>query len=66
MYIVICDLCGKPINPLGYKRATYKIKRAWRSSSLHEGGWAVIDAHDECVKKLLDACDARREAEEDE
>lgn len=44
-----CDLCGKPLMSKSYKR--YKIKREWYSYPF--GGWERIEAHDDCVRKLL-------------
>ena len=43
----------------------YKIKKRWYSWPA-DSGWETIDAHDECVKKLLNALDDQREAEEGE
>lgn len=60
-YIRVCDLCGKPMSEIG---KTYRIKERWYS--FHENGWTTIEAHDECVKRLLNALDDQREAEEGE
>lgn len=49
-YIRVCDLCGKPLQEVGRE---YRIKRRWYS--WHENGWEPIEAHDECVRKLLNA-----------
>ena len=59
-YIRVCDLCGKPIRETG---KTYRIKERWH---LWYSGWTTIEAHDECVKRLLNALDDQREAEEGE
>ena len=61
--IHVCDLCGKPM-PLDYQGYHYRIKNHWKS--WWELGWVRIEAHDECVKQLLDACDDNREAAEGE
>ena len=60
-YIKVCDLCGKPMQEAG---KTYRIKERW--CLWHESGWTTIEAHDECVKRLLNALDDKREAEEGE
>jgi hypothetical protein len=60
-YIKVCDLCGKPMREVG---KTYRIKERWYS--WYESGWTTIEAHDECVKRLLNALDDEREAEEGE
>jgi hypothetical protein len=49
-YIKVCDLCGKPMREAG---KTYRIKERW--TSWYESGWTTIEAHDECVKRLLNA-----------
>ncbi len=49
-YIRVCDLCGKPLHEEGRE---YRIRRRW--CLWYEYGWETIDAHDECVRKLLDA-----------
>ena len=61
-YVRVCDLCGKPLQEIGRE---YKIKKRWYSWPA-DSGWETIDAHDECVKKLLNARDDQREAEEGE
>ena len=61
-YIRVCDLCGKPLQEVGRE---YKIKKRWYGWPA-DSGWETIDAHDECVKKLLNALDDQREAEEGE
>lgn len=50
--IHVCDLCGKPLGLDGYKKK-YKIKEE-TTSLWGEHGWVTIEAHDECVRKLLD------------
>lgn len=60
-YVRVCDLCGKPLQSIGKK---YRIKERW--VSWWESGWITIDAHDECVKKLLNALDDQREADKEE
>lgn len=47
-YIRVCDLCGKPLQEIGRE---FKIKEQWYS--FPDSGWAKIDCHDECIKKLL-------------
>lgn len=59
-YIRVCDLCGKPMCEPG---KTYRIKERW--VSWYESGWATIEAHDECVERLLNALDDKREAKEE-
>lgn len=49
--IHVCDLCGKPLGLDDYCKK-YKIKEEW--TSWWEHGWSTIEAHDECVRKLLD------------
>ena len=44
-----CDLCGKLLIAKPYKR--YKIKREWYDLCDH--GWELIEAHDDCVRELL-------------
>lgn len=56
-YIKVCDLCGKPMRETGKK---------YRINSWYESGWTKIDAHDECVKRLLNALDDKREVKEGE
>lgn len=49
-YVQVCDLCGKPmLTP----QKNYKIKERWHL--WHESGWATLDVHEECAKKLFDA-----------
>lgn len=59
-HITVCDLCGKPLQGVGKE---YRIKERWYS--WHESGWITIVAHDECVKRLLNALDDRREADKE-
>lgn len=49
-YVQICDLCGERLIDKPYNE--YRVKRRWYS--FIERGWEKIEAHDECVKKLLD------------
>lgn len=63
--IHVCDLCGKPMQ-LDYQGCQYRIKKHWTSWWEWEHGWVTIEAHDECVKRLLDALDDKRKAEEGE
>lgn len=56
----VCDLCGKPMS-LDNQGGYYKIKKHW--TSWWEHGWVRIEAHDECVKRLLGALDDKRETE---
>ena len=58
-YVRVCDLCGKPLHEVG---KTYKIKKRWYSWPA-DSGWETIEAHDECVRKLLNAV-SEEEAEE--
>lgn len=58
-YIRVCDLCGKPLHEVGRE---YKIKKRWYAWPA-DSGWETIDAHDECVKRLLNSLDDQREAE---
>ena len=49
-YVRVCDLCGRALPDHGCKK--YRIRELryfWTSE------WRTIDAHDECVKRLLDA-----------
>lgn len=52
MLVMLCDLCGKPIDE---GRRHFKVKE--RKFSWYESWWCWenIDVHDECVKKLLEA-----------
>ncbi len=59
-YIRVCDLCGKPLQSTGKK---YRIKKLW--VSWYESGWVTIEAHDECIEKLLNALDDQREADKE-
>lgn len=61
-YQLICDLCGKPIIDGANKR--YRIKERW--VSWYESGWVTIDAHEECVKKLIDSVKENKEEKENE
>ena len=45
-----CDLCGKSLIAKPYTR--YKIKREWYAYP-GDRGWELIEAHDDCVLKLL-------------
>lgn len=47
----ICDICGEPITSDG---RSFKIKECL---GLFEGGffWETIDAHDKCVRMLIEA-----------
>ena len=47
-YVRVCDLCGKPMSEPGKK---YRIKEQW--VSWYESGWRTVEAHDECVDRLL-------------
>ena len=49
---VICDLCGKPLDIHSNGR-WFKIKDYQFHAFMWE--WTRIDAHDECVKRLLNA-----------
>ena len=49
-YIRVCDLCGRPMAEPGKK---YRIKKQW--TSWWESGWTTIEAHDECVDRVLNA-----------
>ena len=60
VYEDICDLCGHALAGKPHRR--YKIKREWYLRCEH--GWERIDAHDECVQRLLNA--SRRTSEVDE
>lgn len=51
--IRICDLCGKPLNEIGRE---FKIKERWYAWPC-DSGWAKIECHDDCVKKLLSGVD---------
>lgn len=55
-YVRVCDLCGKPLLS---DCKEYKIKERW--FSWHESGWMTIEAHGECIKKLLNALDDKQE-----
>lgn len=47
---VLCDICGKPIEREGRE---FKIKeRIWHWDFFY---WDHLDAHDECVKMLVQA-----------
>ena len=48
MIILVCDLCGKPLKP--GDGTSFKVKEYGKH---WDSGWKVIDAHSECVKKLL-------------
>ena len=50
MYQLICDLCGEPIK---YAERSFKIRE--QKSSRPEWHWVKLDAHDECVRKILSA-----------
>lgn len=59
--VLICDLCGKPIEP-DEERRYFKAKvRELKSFIDHDEfigfhitrSWATIDAHSECVAKLF-------------
>lgn len=50
MYQLICDLCGEPIKYVG---RMFKIKEL--KSFGPEWHWVKLDAHNECVKKILNA-----------
>lgn len=55
--VIVCDLCGKPLTI--DDRAEFKIKKFIRF-----GGYQYIDAHDSCVKKLLNAVEHRKQKQE--
>lgn len=48
--VTVCDLCGKPLTC--DDGAEFRIKKFVRF-----GGWQYIDAHETCVKKLLNAAE---------
>lgn len=50
-YVQICDLCKRPLYSEAYGR--YKIKKEY--TSWYERNWIVLECHDECVRKLLEA-----------
>lgn len=60
--IHMCDLCGKPMSIDGRGVNCYKIKERWTRWGEH--GWITIEAHDECVRELLDNAYARKRAME--
>lgn len=45
-----CDLCGKSLIAKPYTR--YKIKREWYAYP-GDHGWELIEAHDDCIRELL-------------
>lgn len=49
--VAICDLCGRPLS--ADEARVFKIKEL--KISWHERGWENIDAHNECIRKLLQA-----------
>ncbi len=49
-YKKVCDLCGKEIVTGDYREFKIKERRGWLESY-----WVKLDAHDECVRKLVDA-----------
>lgn len=51
-YRKVCDLCGKEMTSFD-KQRHFKIKEYFRR--FPEWGWIKIDAHDECVRELVDA-----------
>ena len=57
---IICDLCGKPLDIHGNGRR-FKIKDYQFHMFVWE--WTLIDAHDECVKRLLNAVAEKKESE---
>lgn len=52
---ILCDLCGKPIKTFNAK---YKIKKAWSDPYGH--GWETLDAHQECIKILVQEVSRRK------
>lgn len=55
---VLCDLCGKPIERDGRE---FKIKE--RIGHWDYSFWETLDAHDKCVKMLVQA---KREREKED
>jgi len=60
MLKMYCDLCGKPLDP--DKSRNFKIKEL--NASWHEFWWQQIDAHVECVEKLLNSVKKEQEVKE--
>ena len=57
-YVKICDLCKRPIES-EQKRKRYKIKEYkefWDYSDGLWHAWCELDAHEECVERLFNAC----------
>lgn len=60
-YIRVCDLCGKPL-PLDDGGRKFKIKEHW--TGFLGSSWITVEVHDECLRRLFDALDDKREEEE--
>lgn len=52
--VTTCDICGAPVD--GNYHKTFKIKQQrWHTKGFWY--WETIDAHDDCIRKLLEAKD---------
>jgi len=60
MLKMYCDLCGKPLSD--NESRNFKIKEL--KASWDEHWWQRIDAHVECVEKLLDSVKKNNESHE--
>lgn len=49
MWKRFCDLCGQPLDTI---EGEYKIKKRWYAGP--DSGWERIDAHEACIKQLLE------------
>jgi len=50
-----CDLCKGVIKDPNENEYKIKHRASWFSGSDRHTSWNKIDAHDECIKKLMEA-----------
>ena len=59
MFVLVCDICGKPIDNRSSAFKVKKYREIWCC-------WERIDIHDDCVKMLLKATHKETGAKEKE
>lgn len=51
--VIICDICGKPINYDEYRRFKIQMKKFHYACCPYDTNrWYKMDVHDECFKEL--------------
>lgn len=57
-YRLYCDLCGKDIDN-GEESRHFKVKE--KKALFHDVWWEKIEAHDECVRAVINAVRERKD-----